>query len=210
MIKYIYLITFILNLSNFSAIRPLTPSEDYTHFVIIDELDPSQGVLFWQRVGTNRIQFEFHCKSTGWIGFGISPDGSMSGADIAISWVEDSTGKPHLKDTYTTGFTSPQIDPIQDWFLIDAAQVDGYTMIKMTRKLDTCDRDHDLAILEETNYLIFAWNDVDPKGGKNDWKYHGKNRIKSAQYLLMYSFYTIQGKESFLAKKFYDIVFPEV
>lgn len=185
-----------INSASIGIIKPLTASEDYTHSAVADEDNPSQYVLFWKRLGSDEIQFEAHCRTTGWVGFGLSPNGGMTGADISISWVQDSTGIPYLKDTHATGFSTPQTDPSQDWHLIEAKQINGYTIVKMKRKLETCDKAHDIAIQEETNYLIFAWNDRDPVTGNNDWGYHGTNRRTKVDYLLLYKNETLTEEDN--------------
>jgi len=83
-------------LGNSRELKPLVPSESYTHSLEVDEDDPNLFRLFWKLVDNEKsIQFELHCKNTGWVGFGLSPNGDMKGADIAMSWV-DSNGKAHL------------------------------------------------------------------------------------------------------------------
>ncbi len=77
---------------------PLQPSENYTHFVDADQKNSNQYVLFWKLIGSDEIQFEAHCKTTGWVGLGLSPSGGMTGADIAIGWVTNN--KAYLKVTY--------------------------------------------------------------------------------------------------------------
>lgn len=59
-------------------------------------------------------------------------------------------------------------------------------MLKFKRKLNTCDKDHDSVIKQETHYLIFAWNSADPVTGNNDWLYHGSNRRTKVDLLLVY------------------------
>ena len=104
----------------------------------------------------------------------------MTGSDIAIGWVTKD-GKSILKDTYANSRSTPKIDPKQDWILLEAREIKNYTTLKIKRKLNTCDKENDLEIKEETQRLIFAWNDFDPVTGENDWLYHGRNRkIKSA------------------------------
>jgi hypothetical protein len=78
---------------------PLKPSESYTHVVEADQSNPNQYKLFWKPIGNDEIQFEVHCKSTGWIGVGISPNGGMKGSDIAIGWVANN--RAYLKVTLT-------------------------------------------------------------------------------------------------------------
>ena len=80
------------------ALKPLEPSEEYTYSLTVDEDEPEVYQLFWKLVDNDEyIQFEVHCQSTGWVGFGLSPNGDMPGADIAIGWVDDNDGKAHLR-----------------------------------------------------------------------------------------------------------------
>lgn len=58
--------------------KPLQSSENYTHVINVDEYEPQQYVLYW-KFDKNEIQFEIHCKTLGWVGFGLSPNGGMSG-----------------------------------------------------------------------------------------------------------------------------------
>ena len=190
--KFAYIILFLgltnsalsLSLPNGKSLSPLTPSESYTHSIQADEDDDKLYKLYWKLINNdNEILFELHCKTTGWVGFGLSPNGNMMG-DFAIGWV-DQIGNPHLKDTHVkTEKTKPIIDKIQDWFLVDAKEVDGYTILKIKRSLITCDKDDDIDIKKETSYLLFAWNDNDPVTGENDWGYHGKNRRIKVDMLL--------------------------
>ncbi len=75
---------------------PLKPSENYTNVAYIDDQNQNQFVLYWKLIGSDEIQFEAHCKTTGWVGIGLSPNGGMKGSDIAIGWV-DSNKKGYLK-----------------------------------------------------------------------------------------------------------------
>ena len=35
------------------------------------------------------ISFAVRVQTTGWIGFGLSPNGQMPGSDVIIGWVDD-------------------------------------------------------------------------------------------------------------------------
>ncbi len=46
--------------------------------------------LYWSFDKTEEtVQFSVRVKTTGWVGFGISPDGGMIGSDVVIGWVAD-------------------------------------------------------------------------------------------------------------------------
>ena len=45
--------------------------------------------LFWNFSTTDEtIQFAVRVKTTGWVGFGISPNGQMPGSDVIIGWID--------------------------------------------------------------------------------------------------------------------------
>ena len=72
----------------------------------------------------------------------------------------------------------------QDLTLLESKEEDGYTILKFKRKLNTCDKDGDMIIQKETNYLIAAWNNNDPVT-ENGWQKHNSEskRIR-VDYLL--------------------------
>ena len=180
----IKLIILLISLFKISlGLAPLSPSESYTHTLDADDDDAKLYRVYWKLINNDKeILFELHCKTTGWVGFGLSPNGAMMG-DFAIGWV-DKNGKSYLKDTHSEKNSKPKIDKTQDWFLVDAKEVDGYTILKIKRSLITCDKNDDLDIKTETNYLLFAWNDKDPVTGENDFDYHGKNKRTKVDMLL--------------------------
>ena len=178
-------------ISSSKALSPLKPSEPYTHTASIDEDDLDLYRLYWKPTNET-IQFEIHCRTTGWVGLGFSQNGDMAGSDIVIGWVDDITGAGHVKDTYAKIRAAPVMDKIQDWELLDAKQIDGYTILKIKRKLNTCDKDEDMVIKKETNYLVAAWNAADPITGNGDWKYHGTNRRIKVDMLLGFKDVTVE------------------
>ena len=56
--------------------------------------------LYWTFDNTAQsIRFAVHVRTTGWIGFGLSPNGQMPQSDVVIGWV-DGTGN-HFDVTKT-------------------------------------------------------------------------------------------------------------
>ena len=125
--------------------------------------------LFWNFSTTDEtIQFAVRVKTTGWVGFGISPNGQMPGSDVIIGWIDGQKSYFHVscnflklnlyyivccwcifKDRFAVGRYEPPIDNMQDWFLISARQDDGYTELEFSRNFTTCDnesRDIDLLV----------------------------------------------------------------
>jgi hypothetical protein len=98
------LVQFFLFSFGCGALVPLKPSESYTHVVDADQTNPGQYMLYWKLIGSDEIQFEVHCKSTGWVGFGLSPNSGMAGADIAIGWVANNRAYLKVK-TFLLSYT---------------------------------------------------------------------------------------------------------
>lgn len=112
MLKYprLFLVFCFVLLDNCSGLSsPIRTFSTYEHSV---ELEKDIADLWWRiDDAVGEITFEFHVKTTGWIGLGISPGrgispihysyislvaGGMKGADIAISWV-DSSGELYVQ-----------------------------------------------------------------------------------------------------------------
>lgn len=180
------LVLFVISLAMLSAnavLNPLRPSETYTHFRVMDDTDPDAYKIFWKLLA-GEIQFEIHCRALGWCGFGWSPAGDMYGADIMIGWVDDATNVGYVKDCYSRMKLAPSVDRKQDWILLESGQINGYTILKVKRKLDTLDTTEDIAIVNETHNLICAWSENDPSPNGSDWRYHGRTRSSIQANLL--------------------------
>ena len=70
----------------------VTPTERYPEEGTLSLATSSRAsdvyVLFWKHDGVS-ITFEVHCRTLGYVGFGISPGGGMDEADIVIGWVRE-------------------------------------------------------------------------------------------------------------------------
>ena len=54
--------------------------------------------LFWNFSKSDEtIQFAVRVKTTGWIGFGISPNGQMPGSDVIIGWIGEDKSYFHVR-----------------------------------------------------------------------------------------------------------------
>ena len=70
-------------------------SLDWIHHVTLDS--NNQFHLKWLfDLSMETIVFNVCVRTKGWIGFGISPSGGMTGSDLIITWV-DSYGRAHLQ-----------------------------------------------------------------------------------------------------------------
>ena len=69
-----------------AAATSLTPSESFTADVSLVANDVYH--MFWKS-DSSTITIEVHVAVKGWVGFGISPNGGMTNADIVIGYVKD-------------------------------------------------------------------------------------------------------------------------
>ena len=117
--------------------------------------------LYWNFSTVDEtIHFAVKVKTTGWVGFGISPNGTndqdrtlllhglmetrhtfMSVKHIACNstWYITAMNMNFtamylcIQDRYAERRSLPTIDPMQDWFLISAAIHNGYTELEFSR-----------------------------------------------------------------------------
>ena len=68
------------------------------------QLDGEDYVLYWNfSYEEQSIQFAVRVKTTGWIGFGLSPNGQMPQSDVVIGWV-DNNGQAMLQVMHSESF----------------------------------------------------------------------------------------------------------
>ena len=54
--------------------------------------------LYWNFSSVDQtIHFAVKVKTTGWVGFGISPNGQMPGSDVIIAWVDGDNAYFHVR-----------------------------------------------------------------------------------------------------------------
>lgn len=156
-----------------------SPTAYYTSSLVFV---PNIYKIYWNASSTS-ITAEIAVQTLGWVGFGISTTGDMPGSDLIVAWI-DSTGYTNFTDRYVTSDRQVKIDSKQDWFLLAGKQTNGFTIIKFTRLIDTCDTAQDLVIPGQTTKIIIAWGTTAPSSG-NNITYHGtSNRAPVAMLLL--------------------------
>ena len=63
--------------------------QNYNYNAILD--DEGKYILYWNYdLEQENITFAVSVQTTGWIGFGLSPNGQMPQSDVVIGWVDDS------------------------------------------------------------------------------------------------------------------------
>ena len=119
---------------------------------------PDQYLLFWNYSDTEII-FKVVVKSTGWIGFGLSPNGGMINSDVVIAF-KKSDGSFNFTDRTAFAQSEPNIDKNQDYTMLFNSQISGITTVIFKRNIKICNNDPteiDFNIEPGTNYVIFAW-----------------------------------------------------
>ena len=70
--------------------------KDISFHVSLDQ-DSNYRLSWTYDAAEQKMTFDLQAKTTGWIGFGISPyTGQMPGSDVIIGWV-DKSGKAYLQ-----------------------------------------------------------------------------------------------------------------
>lgn len=135
-------------------------------------VDPDIYIVYWNYTDTSVI-VELHVKANGWFGFGVTPSGGMNGADVIVAWIGNN--KTSFTDRYIRG-RSVLIDQQQDVTLLASQKINGYSIVRFTRKINTCDpNEQDMIIPPDTAQIIIAWSDYLPPEGE-DIQYHQQNR----------------------------------
>ena len=109
------------------------PTAYYSNFV-----DLIDGIyrFYWNFTDTD-ITGEIHCKTSGWVGFGLSPNGKMDQSDVVVGWITDD-GHVNFTDRHIDD-RSVMIDESQDWHLLASKEENGFTIFQFTRKIVSCD-----------------------------------------------------------------------
>lgn len=144
------------------------------------ELQPNMYYMFWNYTSTD-VLIELQVKTTGWIGFGLSPNGGMDGSDVIVAWLDKTSGKANFTDRHING-RRVLVDQVQNWFPILVTSRDGYVVAKFTRKVKICDKTgEDMDIPDGTPFVIFAYGTS--FGADGDIAYHDFRGTKSVQLL---------------------------
>lgn len=131
----------------------------YAHHLSLDD----SYELFWNVGETDGKPSMIHlgiiAQTTGWVGFGLSPQGGMPGSDILMAWIDD---KQHLQvsDRMARANALPPLDRKQpsDWIGVSGEISNGTTMIEVTRAINTGDED-DVVIQSGLTRVIWSLGD---------------------------------------------------
>ncbi|XP_078511752.1 putative DBH-like monooxygenase protein 2 [Lissotriton helveticus] len=144
-------------------------------------LDPEgRVVLRWDfNKTTEEITFELQVETTGWIGFGLSPGGGMTGADIVIGGVSAASNQTtYFADYHGIGEVTPVQDTVQNYKLELLSEKEGLTTMRFSRKFRTCDP-FDVDVTADTQRIIAAY------GTSDIIRYHGSSQRFTASVQLL-------------------------
>ena len=108
------------------------------------------------------IQVE--ARTTGWVALALSHTKSIQDADVVIGWVGEE-GQANLKDFHSRDGVTVEEDHSQDYELVVGYEAEGVTVLRFTRKIETCDSDFDLPVTNDTFRVIWAYSRSDPRPG---------------------------------------------
>ncbi|XP_041814122.1 DBH-like monooxygenase protein 2 homolog isoform X2 [Chelmon rostratus] len=145
------------------------------------------------------ITFKLIVNTTGWVGFGFSPNGGMAGSDIVMGGL--GTGGTYFADYHATGNSMPLMDQQQSYTLLSLNESDGQTIITFQRTIQSCD-DQDVHITAQPIKLIYAYGPTD------DIAYHQARRGTKEVNLLNYMTRTTLTSVSYLSATVDSITVP--
>ncbi|XP_043935134.1 DBH-like monooxygenase protein 2 homolog [Protopterus annectens] len=103
---------------------------------------------------TDEITMELKINTTGWIGLGLSRSGTKNKSDMVIGGVEEDNST-YFFDAYSIGNVRPWIDMTQNYNLLSLTEENGFTCMRFSRKLQTCDpEDMDITARTESNPAV--------------------------------------------------------
>ncbi|XP_026175237.1 DBH-like monooxygenase protein 2 homolog isoform X2 [Mastacembelus armatus] len=166
-------------------------------------LDPGKMVcLHWGFDAVlGNITFKLVVNTTGWVGFGLSPNGGMTGADIVMGGLGPRGS--YFSDYYATDETMPLVDTQQSYTLLSVAETNGQTIMTFERTMSTCDP-QDLSITTQPIKLIYAY------GLTDEITYHSTRRGTLEVNLLNYLPKMSMSNSTYLSVKVDNISIPPV
>lgn len=131
----------------------------------------------------NKLTFHVKVKTTGWVGFGfarVAPT-QMRNYDVVVGGY-DNVG--YLMDYYTQGRAQPQPESKNDYTLLSASEVAGYTELMFERLTDTSD-DQDIKFVPGgTVHIIWAYSTEDVTSA-DSFNVHSSKGYSSYQLVII-------------------------
>ncbi|XP_028253404.1 DBH-like monooxygenase protein 2 homolog [Parambassis ranga] len=145
------------------------------------------------------ITFQLTVNTTGWVGFGLSPNGGMKGADIVIGGLGPSG--EYFKDLHATGYSMPVEDEEQSYTLLSVHENEEQTIMTFERSIQACDK-NDFHITDHPINVIYAYGTID------EISYHGQRRGVKQLNLLNYMPRTHPNNPRYLSATVESVMVP--
>ncbi|XP_074472001.1 DBH-like monooxygenase protein 2 homolog [Sebastes fasciatus] len=146
------------------------------------------------------ITLKFIVNTTGWVGFGFSPNGGMAGADILMGGV--GPNGTYFSDRHATGNSMPVVDEQQSYTLLSLIESEGQTIMTVQRPIRACDnKDYDITV--KPVKIIYGY------GEKDEYSYHGARRGTKELNLLNYMPRTTSTNSNYLSATVDNITIPQ-
>ncbi|KAM9353609.1 DBH-like monooxygenase protein 2 homolog [Symphorus nematophorus] len=191
LLPFLYL--FLFGTKGAGASDPTVPFMEYldqNHLVCLKwGFDNQQG----------KITFKLVVNTTGWVGFGFSPNGGMQGSDIVMGGLGPQGS--YFTDYHATGNSKPLVDKQQSYTLLSMNESDGQTILTFQRSIQSCD-EQDFHITAQPIKLIYAYGPTD------EIAYHQARRGTKEVNLLNYMPRTTITNPSFFSAAVDKITVP--
>ena len=138
--------------------------------------DPAVGAAVHWSLIDDSIYLAVAVRATGWVGFGLSENGGMQGADVILF---KANTPDELVDAYILDERLPIADDCQSWNFTSSQTDDGFLIFEAVRLLDTGDP-QDRVILDDASRMIASTRIIAAWGDAPEVGYHGTNRARAA------------------------------
>lgn len=150
---------------------------DYDSAMFISSVtDPSAGAAIHWTLAGDYIELGIAVRASGWLGFGLSDNGGMTGSDMLLFEAANPTV---VKDAFVTEERDPQEDDCQDWEFVNATTDTDFLIVEVRRKLDTGDL-QDWRIRDDSNPGVPVHRVIAAWGDNEQVSYHGPNNARGA------------------------------
>ncbi|KAF6208592.1 hypothetical protein GE061_017050 [Apolygus lucorum] len=117
----------------------------------------------------DEIVMSLVARTTGFVALGISVSGAFVGSDIIVAWVDDSTRRGHIIDGHAANGDNGVVEDAEhNYKVLAASQNDTHTVIQFSRMVQTCDKQGDVDIVNDTMRVMWFVSERDPV--KSSWK----------------------------------------
>ena len=150
-------ICIILILTTYARSQAITPTTFFVNSAILGT-GTTQPSLSWNYTTTD-ITFKLTLKTTGWVAFGLSPNGGMLNSDIIFA-LPKSDGTVEITDRHIDANYNILVDTVVNWKQLFYGQTGGVTTFIFTRKLKVCNPNQPISEINlevaPTSYVIYA------------------------------------------------------